>query len=85
MDRKITFDHYKKCLENSIVAAAGDDNDDHDHANVKVVEKQSCMRSFKHTVYNITTDKKVLDPFDDKRYLKPSCHSTLAWGHKNIR
>lgn len=50
-----------------------------------MTEEQSCMRSDKHTVYNITNNKKVLDPFDDKRYLIPGSNSTLAWGHKNIR
>lgn len=69
LNNKITFADYKNCIENLC----------------QMTEKQSCMRSDKHTVFNITNDKKVLDPFDDKRYLIPDSHSTWAWGHKNIR
>lgn len=72
LDKQITFEHYKKCLENMSKDSV-------------VVEPQITMRSLKHNVFNITTNKKVLDPFDDKRYLMPNSHSTLAWGHYKIR
>lgn len=72
LDKKITFMHYKQCLESLSKDSV-------------IVKEQSCIRSFKHDVFQITNDKKVLDPFDDKRYLIPNSYATLAWGHKNIR
>lgn len=69
LDKKITFDDYKKRIVEQNV----------------MEEHQNCMRSVKHEVFNITSKKKVLDPFDDKRYLRPNSHSTLAWGHHSIR
>lgn len=70
LDKKVSFDDYKRCM-----------NELYD----EMKEKQSCMRSVKHTVYNITNEKKVLDPYDDKRYLILGTNSTWAWGHGGIR
>lgn len=46
------------------------------------MRKQYTIRSKSHTAFTISTDKIILNPFDDKRcILKPECIETLAWGH----
>lgn len=91
LEKKISFKDYKKCIEEQkklrerVRSMTKRDLEEFIQKHCTKVEKQSCMRSIEHTVYNITSDKKVLDPFDDKRYLIPGSHSTYAWGHKNIR
>lgn len=70
LDKKITFDDFKRCIT----------------TRSPMEESQNCMRSLKHDVFNTTNMKKVLDFFDDKRYLKrDGGHSTLPWGHYSIR
>ena len=44
-----------------------------------------CMRSFKHTVYNIKTTKAALHAFDSKRYLLEDGIPTLRFGHFRIQ
>lgn len=69
LNRKISFADYKKSITE----------------NCTITERQNQMKSSMHKVYNITTnEKKVLDPFDDKRFIVPNSHSTLAWGHYKI-
>lgn len=65
LNNKISFDDYKRCLNDQC----------------ELVENQTTMKSLLHNVYTVTNSKKVLDPFDDKRCIIPGTHSTLAWGH----
>lgn len=54
LDTKISFEDYEQCLKELRV----------------LHEQQSCMRSVKHTVYNITNNKKVLDPMINDTYFQ---------------
>lgn len=70
--KTITFEDYKNCVEN----------------HVKVSRKQNLIRSEKHQVYTITTEKIALSWDDDKRQLIENENYTLPWGYaaeiKNI-
>lgn len=68
LNKHVKFKDYKNCVMK----------------NRTLKKKQNCIRSYLHNVYNITNDKKVLDPFDDKRYIIPDSFATYAWGHYNI-
>lgn len=67
MLKKLAIEDFKDCLNKHCI----------------MTKPQSTIKSHLHHVYSITTDKKVLDPFDDKRYIVPGTHNTLAWGHYN--
>lgn len=68
LKRKITFDDYINCIENSC----------------EIVRPQNTIRSIMHRVYSIKQQKVALSPFDDKRYIKRNGIDTLAWGHHAI-
>ncbi|XP_044010177.1 uncharacterized protein LOC122853824 [Aphidius gifuensis] len=63
--KTITFEDYKNCVEN--------------HA--KISRKQNLIRSEKHQVYTITTEKIALSWDDDKRELIKNKNYTLPWGY----
>ncbi|KAF7996123.1 hypothetical protein HCN44_010379 [Aphidius gifuensis] len=63
--KTITFEDYKNCVEN--------------HA--KISRKQNLIRSEKHQVYTITTEKIALSWDDDKRELIENKNYTLPWGY----
>lgn len=66
LKNNVSFDDYYDCLVNNCIS----------------MKKQYTLRSKKHEIYTISTDKIALNPFDDKRYIiKPECIDTLAWGH----
>lgn len=66
--KKVTFDDYKRCITE----------------NCTITNRQCFIQSFHHNVYTIANMKKVLDPFDDKRFIIPNTNHTLAWGHDDI-
>lgn len=69
LKRKIVFDDYVKCIEESC----------------EISRNQNTIRSIKHSVYSIQQKKIALSPYDDKRYIiKPNGIETLAWGHRSI-
>lgn len=68
LNKKISFEDYKRCLNQKC----------------NLFEKQTTIKSLLHNVFTVTNSKKVLDPFDDKRFIIPNTHSTLAWGHYKI-
>lgn len=68
LDRKISFEDYKKCL----------------NEHCTLFRNQAHMKSHLRNMYNVSYPKKVLDPFDDKRYIIPNTHCTLACGHFKI-
>lgn len=68
VNKKLTFDSYKNCIENSCT----------------VKEKQCTILSRKHKVFTVEQTKNVLSPFDDKRYILDNKINTLAWGHHRI-
>lgn len=68
LKKQISFEDFKKCIS--------------DHCTL--IRSQSSIKSSLHNVYTITNEKKVLDPFDDKRYIIPNSYNTLAWGHYKI-
>lgn len=68
LNNQISFDDYKRCINEKC----------------NLVKNQTMIRSFLHTVYTVKNVKKVLDPFDDKRFIIPNTHNTLAWGHYKI-
>lgn len=61
----ITFDDYKKCLNDSI----------------NVIREQNTIRSYKHNVFSVKQKKIALSSYDDKRFLIKGTHNTLPWGH----
>ncbi len=42
---------------------------------------QNTIRSYKHELYTVEQNKKVLSPFDDKRFICVDKINTLLWGH----
>ncbi|XP_070517670.1 uncharacterized protein [Cardiocondyla obscurior] len=66
--KKITFDHYTRCL----------------HEEIEMTRQQTCIRSKLHEVYTIREEKTALSPYDDKRYIVPGSIETLPWGHYKI-
>lgn len=69
LDKKISFKDYKRCIDESCT----------------LEKNQSSFRSHLHKMYTVSNSKKVLDPFDDKRYIIPNTNETLAWGHYKIK
>ncbi|XP_044011957.1 uncharacterized protein LOC122854947 [Aphidius gifuensis] len=68
--KTITFEDYKNCVEN----------------HVQISRKQNSIRSEKHQVYTITTEKIALSWNDDKRELIEGKNYTLPWGYaKELR
>lgn len=64
----ITFDDYRECLFNE-----------------KIINcEQNNIRSRLHIVRTEKQKKVALSPYDDKRYLVPTCTDTLPWGHWSI-
>lgn len=68
LNKKNSSEDYKRCLNEKC----------------NLFEKQTMIKSLLHNVFTVTNLKKVLDPFDDKRFIIPNSHSTLAWGHYRI-
>lgn len=68
LNNKIKFEDYKKCILE----------------NCTVSQPQMTFRSLYHNVFTLSTMKKALDPKDDKRFIIPQSHATLAWGHYKI-
>ena len=54
--------------------------------NAKKIERHrmNAFRSYGHQIYNITTEKVSLSPFDSKRYMLEDGIHTLAFGHYGI-
>lgn len=50
-----------------------------------VVHNQSTIKSSKHTLFSVCSKKKMLDPFDDKRYISNNKIDTMAWGHYSLK
>ena len=67
-ENKITHDHYKKVLFNSI-----------NHS-----EKQNTFRSYNHDVYTIEVQKTALSAFNDKKYLLDDGINGYSFGHYKI-
>lgn len=66
--KQITFHDYLHCIQNSCTLS----------------KTQHSIRSVKHNVFTISTDKVALNPFDDKRYILEDNINTLPWGHYSI-
>ncbi|XP_066596919.1 uncharacterized protein [Prorops nasuta] len=69
IDRNITFDDYKDCLDNFTVQS----------------RNQNLIRSKLHKVFSTTQRKIALSPYDDKRHITPGCVATLPWGHHRLK
>lgn len=65
VEKKIKFDHYLSCL-----------NDETIH-----VENQSRIGSDNHQIHMYSTEKNVMSPLDDKRFLLNDKISSYAFGH----
>lgn len=46
-----------------------------------VTDTQATIKSVKHKLYSISQQKRMLDPFDDKRLILQDKIDTRAWGH----
>lgn len=68
LNNRISFKDFKKCITRNSI----------------IKRRQCTIRSFLHNVYTVSNIKKALDPFDDKRFIIPNSHETLAWGHYKI-
>lgn len=67
--KHVSFNDYYNCVKENCIE----------------LRKQYTIRSKRHNLYTISTQKIALNPFDDKRYIeKPSCVDTLAWGHYKL-
>ncbi|XP_066595377.1 uncharacterized protein [Prorops nasuta] len=69
IDRNITFDDYKDCLDNFTVQS----------------RNQNLIRSKLHKVFSTTQRKIALSPYDDKRHITPGSVATLPWGHYRLK
>jgi len=49
-----------------------------------ILKRMTTFRSIKHTIQTQTINKVAIDAQDDKRFLLPNSHNTLAWGHYQI-
>lgn len=65
LKKKLNFEQYYNCLFNTC----------------SITHKQSIILSAKHKLYSVCLDKKMLDPFDDKRIILENNIDTLAYGH----
>lgn len=69
LQNHISFDDYYNCIKENCIE----------------MRKQYTIRSKKHEIYTISTDKIALNPFDDKRcIIRPDGIDTLAWGHYKL-
>lgn len=68
LSNQITFEDYKRCIDEQCT----------------ITKNQLTFRSHLHNMYTVSNFKRVLDPFDDKRYIIPETNNTLAWGHHKI-
>ncbi|XP_055307001.1 uncharacterized protein LOC129572785 [Sitodiplosis mosellana] len=68
LNKKISFDDYKRCIDELCV----------------VEKEQIIIKSYHHRVYTVKNEKKVLDPNDKKRFIIPNKYNTLALGHYGI-
>lgn len=64
----ITFSHYDDCLKNF----------------ASVHRDQCVIRSRFHKLYTEKSNKLVLSPHDDKRFLIKNSTDTLPWGHYSL-
>lgn len=69
LQKKLHFDDFYNCLFNECT----------------ITHKQSNIRSHKHRLFSISLDKKMLDPFDDKRFVCENKIETFAWGHYKLK
>ncbi|XP_066588944.1 uncharacterized protein [Prorops nasuta] len=69
IDRNITFDDYKDCLDNFTVQS----------------RNQNLIRSKLYKVFSTTQRKIALSPYDDKRHITPGSVATLPWGHYRLK
>ena len=65
MQKTLTFDDYKKCLEDG----------------KNIYREQMLFQNKKHIVYTSTINKIELNRDDDKRIIQPDLISTKARGH----
>lgn len=65
LKKKKTFEQYLECIRDQTIFS----------------ENQSIIQSKYHKVYTINQNKKVLDPFDNKRYICENQINTFAYGH----
>lgn len=65
---EISFDDYKKCLNDKI----------------KIYRTMNTIRSYKHEIYTIETNKIALSADDDKRHILKDGINTLPHGHYKI-
>lgn len=68
LKKKISFADYRRCIVKKRA----------------LKRDQTRIQASRHNVYTIKNEKKVLDPFDDKRFLIPNSFDTYAWGHYKI-
>jgi len=66
--KDIRHEHYVQCLRDCVQTSAS----------------YEVVRSREHVLATETVNKIALSPFDDKRYLLPATHDTLAHGHYKI-
>ncbi len=64
----INFDDFKNCL----------------NKNENIIVSQQNFKSIKHEIYTQLSCKLALSNNDDKRFIIPNTHKTLAWGHAKI-
>lgn len=70
LKKQIHFEDYKNCLFGTVTNTYCD---------------QTYIRSVHHNVYTFVQRKLSLNAFDDKRFIFPNVHETLAWGHQALR
>ncbi|XP_065203746.1 uncharacterized protein LOC135833867 [Planococcus citri] len=68
VEKDMTMEDYKKCLENR----------------TSIFKPMYSFRSDKHIIYTQLLNKKALSFSDDKRFLLPNGIETLPWGHYKI-
>lgn len=68
VNNEITFEDYRKCLFNQ----------------EELMRTFNLIGCFKHEIYTIEVNKKVLSPNDDKRYMPEDNIETLPRGHYSI-
>lgn len=68
VQNKIQFNDFLKCFKQ--------------HRELE--KEQRAIRSINHDVYSITQKKIVLNPCDDKRFIRKRKSNTIAWGHYKL-
>ena len=64
----LTFQHYDKCLRDEQI----------------IMGTMNQIRSINHQLYTLQINKKVLSPYEDKRFLLNNGIDSLAYGHYKI-